>query len=243
MKTKLFSAILMLALFAVPSFAKDYFVTPDGNGNMDGSSWENAMTCESLVNGLQHQFETGDVVRLAVGIYRAEFNVPRGITLIGGYDAATGVVTDMSHDATIFASDGVHVLTITSDYLVSIENIRLEGSGDKLIRTNQSTLKITNCILAGEYIAQMEVSADNKDRVPMILVTTTKGDKIEIYPTGTDIYSVWTSKPAQATVFNTNGSVVKNLFTSTDAIEFDMSDQPDGVYLINALDTTIKFIK
>ena len=88
MKLKKF--YLIAALMAAPSasFATDCFVTPDGRGNGDGSSWENAMSFEAFREKIAATENGNDVYYFAGGKYI--FSEPLGInktgcTLIGGF--------------------------------------------------------------------------------------------------------------------------------------------------------------
>ena len=106
MLMKLKKFYLIAALMAAPSasFATDCFVTPDGRGNGDGSSWENAMSFEAFREKIAATENGNDVYYFAGGKYI--FSEPLGInktgcTLIGGF--ANGL-TGTSHDTPTYPS-------------------------------------------------------------------------------------------------------------------------------------------
>jgi len=93
------SAAAMLCAFNAN--AETYFFSPDGAGDQDGSSWENAAPGEylgSTLDGLQE----GDEVYMMAGNYRPDinmgyWNIPaNGVKVCGGYPATmTGTDTTM----------------------------------------------------------------------------------------------------------------------------------------------------
>ena len=113
MLMKLKKFYLIAALMAAPaaSFATDYFVTPDGRGNGDGTSWDNAMSINKMyenVNG----FENGDVFYFAGGTYYIPkvVGITKGYTFIGGFDPKlTGIEHTTpnypSNTPTVFSGD------------------------------------------------------------------------------------------------------------------------------------------
>lgn len=87
MKSKRFYLIAALMAAPMASFATDYFVTPDGRGNGDGSSWDNAMSFD-VMYGKINEFENGDVFYLAGGTYYTPkvVGITNGYTFIGGFN-------------------------------------------------------------------------------------------------------------------------------------------------------------
>lgn len=106
------AAAMMVATGA--SAQTTYFFSPDGNGEMDGSSWENAAPSEYLGEAVANAAE-GDAFYLMAGKYKAPTNlgnvwtIPNGITLKGGYPATmTGTdvaITYPAENYSIFSAD------------------------------------------------------------------------------------------------------------------------------------------
>ena len=97
---------LVAALLAAPAalFATDYFVTPDGRGTGDGSSWDNAMSFEAFSEKITADDTESNVYYFAGGKYM--FTEPlniikKGCTLIGGF--ATNL-TGTSHETPTYPS-------------------------------------------------------------------------------------------------------------------------------------------
>lgn len=86
------------ALAATPLFAATYYVTPEGAGTKDGSSWENAFGVEEFRTKAAENVN-GDVYNFAGGVYKPSqtvvFKVETGATLNGNADG----------ERTIFSGD------------------------------------------------------------------------------------------------------------------------------------------
>ena len=104
---------LVAALMAAPmaSFATDYFVTPEGKGTGDGSSWDNAMSLDAFREKVgdastdihTYYFAGGDYV-----IAEPLKILKKGCTLIGGFaDNLTGT----SHETPTYPSATPTVFT------------------------------------------------------------------------------------------------------------------------------------
>lgn len=83
---------------AVPMFAATYYVTPEGAGSKDGSSWENAFGVEELITAAENN-ENGDIYNFAAGVYQPSktvvFKTATGATLNGSAEG----------ERTIFSGD------------------------------------------------------------------------------------------------------------------------------------------
>lgn len=89
----------MTAMASMPAFAATYYVTPDGAGTKDGSSWENAFGVAEFRTKASTNVN-GDVYYFEGGLYNLSestviFNVGTGATLIGNADG----------ERTIFSGD------------------------------------------------------------------------------------------------------------------------------------------
>jgi hypothetical protein len=92
--------------------AETYYFSPNGAGEQDGTSWENAAPAEYLPSTLANA-EPGDCFYLMGGAYINKVDVvwtiPQGITLRGGYPTtSTGTSTDITYPSgyeTIFSAD------------------------------------------------------------------------------------------------------------------------------------------
>lgn len=88
----------VISLLPAMSFAATYYVTPEGAGLKDGSSWENAMGIEEFCAQAANNVN-GDVYNLAGGVYKPAstvvFTVATGFTMNGNADG----------ERTIFSGD------------------------------------------------------------------------------------------------------------------------------------------
>lgn len=92
------SILLPLALLAFPMTlsAADYFMSPEGKGEKDATSWDNAAPVEQLASLIQ-KCSAGDAIYLMAGTYNlcagetVNYPLVAGITIMGGFPAdATG---------------------------------------------------------------------------------------------------------------------------------------------------------
>lgn len=95
------------AIAASPLFATTYYVTPEGAGSKDGSSWENAFDTE----GFREQAlknANGDIYELAAGTYKPSaciiFKKTTYATVNGSTEGRTILSGDTNNDG--YASDG-----------------------------------------------------------------------------------------------------------------------------------------
>lgn len=104
---------LVAALMAAPmaSFATDYFVTPEGKGTGDGSSWDNAMSLDAFRDKVAVESTESNVFYFAGGTYIVSEPLKifkNGCTLIGGFaDNLTGT----SHETPTYPSATPTVFT------------------------------------------------------------------------------------------------------------------------------------
>lgn len=86
---KKFTFVAIAAAMAVANAnATDYFCSPEGAGDQDGTSWENAFPAADI-NEVVGSLEPGDVVYLTAGTYTGTKVRPvSGITIIGGFPAS-----------------------------------------------------------------------------------------------------------------------------------------------------------
>lgn len=115
---------LLLTLFAIsalPGYAADYYVTPEGAGARDGSSWDNAFGVEEFRTQAAAN-ANGDTYHLAAGVYKPSetiiFKTATGATLIGNADG----------ERTVFSGDK------------NGNNNPDEGDANRLIRFQANTV-------------------------------------------------------------------------------------------------------
>lgn len=113
MGNKLFTLLVAAMLPAAGAMASDYYVSVDGNGSKDGSSWDNALPFATFYANVNN-YTNGDTFYFAGGTYCATNKTPtaitNGYTFIGGFDPAlTGIEhttpTYPSSTPTIFSGD------------------------------------------------------------------------------------------------------------------------------------------
>lgn len=73
-----------------PSSGTIWYITPEGAGNMDGSSWANAAS-GSMIHAILLSVSNGDSVYFSEGDYTTDRTIvlPAGVNLYGGFDADT----------------------------------------------------------------------------------------------------------------------------------------------------------
>lgn len=95
------------AVTAAPLFAATYYVTPEGAGTKDGSSWENAFDVEGFREQALKNVD-GNVYELAAGTYKPSaciiFKKATFATVNGSTEGRTILSGDINNDG--YASDG-----------------------------------------------------------------------------------------------------------------------------------------
>ena len=134
---------------------RDWYITPGGDAQADGSSWQTATT---LDNALSHAVD-GATLHLAAGTYKPtvalpymegdvaaaasdahkSFAITKNINILGGYPAtpSTGAVADPSTNKTILDGGGIsyHTLVIgapkSEEKKVVINGVNITGGNNK----------------------------------------------------------------------------------------------------------------
>lgn len=159
---KRFTFMLAGVLCASASFATDHYVSVEGSGEKDGSSWENAIAFTEMC-GKINEYENGDVFYFQGGTYYVPAKVPavsNGYSFIG---ATTGTPTvfsgDVNGDGVATEGDASTLLFIqlatkngdTSKHFV-LKNITFTGAYVNQARTsalrvdNSGWVDVQNCI-------------------------------------------------------------------------------------------------
>ena len=159
---KRFTLMLAGVLCASASFATDHYVSVEGSGEKDGSSWENAIAFTEMC-GKINEYENGDVFYFQGGTYYVPAKVP---TVSNGYSfigATTGTPTvfsgDVNGDGVATEGDASTLLFIqlatkngdTSKHFV-LKNITFTGAYVNQARTsalrvdNSGWVDVQNCI-------------------------------------------------------------------------------------------------
>lgn len=153
---KRFTLMLAGVLCASASFATDYYVSVDGSGEKNGSSWENAIAFTEMCSKI-NEYQNGDVFYFQGGTYYVPAKVP---TVSNGYSfigASTGTPTVFSGDVNC---DGVPNEGDASS-LLFIQLATKNGDDSKLF-------VLKNITFTGAYVNQAKTSAlrvDNSGRV------------------------------------------------------------------------------
>lgn len=167
---KRFTLMLAGVLCASASFATDYYVSVDGSGEKDGSSWENAIAFTDMC-GKINEYENGDVFYFQGGTYYVPDKVPtvsKGYSFIG---TTTGTPTVFSGDVN---GDGVANEGDAST-LLFIQLATKNGDA-----TKHFVLK--NITFTGAYVNQTKTSALRVDNSGWVDVQNCIFDKnISVY--------------------------------------------------------------
>ena len=153
---KRFTLMLAGVLCASASFATDYYVSVEGSGEKNGSSWENAIAFTDMC-GKINEYQNGDVFYFQGGTYYVPAKVP---TVSNGYSfigATTGTPTVFSGDVN---GDGV-ANEGDAPSLLFIQLATKNGDDSK-------HFVLKNITFTGAYVNQAKTSAlrvDNSGRV------------------------------------------------------------------------------
>lgn len=154
---KRFTFMLAGVLCASASFATDYYVSVEGSGEKNGSSWENAIAFTEMYSNINTKYKNGDVFYFQGGTYYVPAKVP---TVSNGYSfvgASTGTPT-------VFSGD------------VNCDGVPNEGDASSLLFIQLATKNgddskhfvLKNITFTGAYVNQAKTSAlrvDNSGRV------------------------------------------------------------------------------
>lgn len=154
---KRFTLMLAGVLCASASFATDYYVSVEGSGDKNGSSWENAIAFTEMYSNINTKYKNGDVFYFQGGTYYVPAKVP---TVSNGYSfvgASTGTPT-------VFSGD------------VNCDGVPNEGDASSLLFIQLATKNgddskhfvLKNITFTGAYVNQAKTSAlrvDNSGRV------------------------------------------------------------------------------
>lgn len=167
---KRFTLMLAGVLCASASFATDYYVSVEGSGVKDGSSWENAIAFTDMC-GKINEYKDGDVFYFQGGTYYVPAKVPtvsKGYSFIG---ATTGTPT-------VFSGD------------VNRDGVANEGDASSLLFIQLATKNgevskhfvLKNITFTGAYVNQTKTSALRVDNSGWVDVQNCIFDKnISVY--------------------------------------------------------------
>lgn len=168
---KRFTFMLAGVLCASASFATDYYVSVEGSGEKDGSSWENAIAFTEMYSNINTKYKDGDVFYFQGGTYYVPAKMPtvsKGYSFIG---ATTGTPTVFSGDVN---GDGVANEGDASS-LLFIQLATKNGDA-----TKHFVLK--NITFTGAYVNQTKTSALRVDNSGWVDVQNCIFDKnISVY--------------------------------------------------------------
>lgn len=167
---KRFTFMLAGVLCASASFAADHYVSVDGSGVKDGSSWENAIAFTDMC-GKINEYNDGDVFYFQGGTYYVPAKVPtvsKGYSFIG---TTTGTPTVFSGDVN---GDGVANEGDASS-LLFIQLATKNGDDSK-------HFVLKNITFTGAYVNQTKTSALRVDNSGWVDVQNCIFDKnISVY--------------------------------------------------------------
>lgn len=168
---KRFTLMLAGVLCASASFATDYYVSVEGSGEKNGSSWENAIAFTEMYSNINTKYKNGDVFYFQGGTYY----VPAKVSAISnGYTfkgASTGTPTVFSGDVN---GDGVSTEGDAST-LLFIQLATKNGDPSK-------HFILQNITFTGAYVNQTRTSALRVDNSGWVDVQNCIFDKnISVY--------------------------------------------------------------
>ena len=165
--------IRKLGTIAATTISNKKFVTESGNGNKDGSNWENAMGSAEFYTWLTTA-STNNTVFMAAGTYRTQTpngytvnNSTKGLTVYGGYPTdATGTSltgrniktnrTILSGDQNGDGSANNRIIVIAKNTVTAVfDGLEFRDAlrettdiGSAIIINSSSSVKFYNCVIA-----------------------------------------------------------------------------------------------
>lgn len=173
---KRFTLMLAGVLCASASFAKDYYVSVDGSGEKNGSSWENAIAFTEMYSNINTKYKNGDVFYFQGGTYY----VPAKVSAISNGYSFIGATTETP---TVFSGD------------VNGDGVANEGDASTLLFIQLATKNadpskhfvLKNITFTGAYVTQTKTSALRVDNSGWVDVQNCIFDKnISVYSNGND---------------------------------------------------------
>ena len=150
--------LLIVAALGAPSaiYATDFYITPDGNGAKDGTTWENAMGLTEFYEHMKFTFNqtpvndshTGEDFYFATGTYTFTstiFVYRSGVSFNGGYDPTTGEAATTGR--TIF--DGNNKQRNNGAIFVQADTERNDAGKSRTFIVRD--IDFTNFVTAGEW--------------------------------------------------------------------------------------------
>ena len=168
---KRFTLMLAGVLCASASFATDYYVSVDGSGEKNGSSWENAIAFTEMYSNINTKYKNGDVFYFQGGTYY----VPAKVSAISNGYSFIGATTGTP---TIFSGD------------VNGDGVANEGDAPSLLFIQLATINgntskhfiLQNITFTGAYVNQTRTSALRVDNSGWVDVQNCIFDKnISVY--------------------------------------------------------------
>lgn len=163
-------------LCASASFATDYYVSVDGSGEKNGSSWENAIAFTEMYSNINTKYQNGDVFYFQGGTYY----VPAKVSAISNGYSFIGATTGTP---TIFSGD------------VNGDGVANEGDAPSLLFIQLATINgntskhfiLQNITFTGAYVNQTRTSALRVDNSGWVDVQNCIFDKnISVYSKDND---------------------------------------------------------
>lgn len=153
--------LLLAGALAVPGalLATDYFVTPDGNGSKDGSTWQNAMGLSEFYNHMKFVYNstpvndshTGEQFFFSTGTYtftQTVFFYRSSVSITGGYDALTG---ELATDGARTVFDGNNQARNNGALFIQTQTERNDAGKSRPVSIKG--IDFTNFITKGEWRA------------------------------------------------------------------------------------------
>lgn len=168
---KRFTLMLAGVLCASASFATDYYVSVEGSGEKDGSSWENAIAFTEMYSNINTKYKNGDVFYFQGGTYY----VPAKVSAISNGYSFIGTTTGTP---TVFSGD------------VNGDGVANEGDASTLLFIQLATKNgdatkhfvLKNITFTGAYVNQTKTSALRVDNSGWVDVQNCIFDKnISVY--------------------------------------------------------------
>ena len=168
---KRFTLMLAGVLCASASFATDYYVSVDGSGEKNGSSWENAIAFTEMYSNINTKYKNGDVFYFQGGTYY----VPAKVSAISNGYSFIGTTTGTP---TVFSGD------------VNGDGVANEGDASTLLFIQLATKNgdatkhfvLKNITFTGAYVNQTKTSALRVDNSGWVDVQNCIFDKnISVY--------------------------------------------------------------
>ena len=153
-----------------------YYVTPNGNDNNDGKSWN---TAKELISTAVYSATKGDMVWVALGSYKENVIMKEGVNIYGGFNRTESNIEERGAERTLLFD-----CKINSGTNYTIET-KIDGFNMSIGQTVNKNVIVNNCTLIGAIVSGGVVSnsdvINDKSRAGVTVTINSNGKVLNCY--------------------------------------------------------------